>query len=122
MRIERFEQGGRETAGGTEAGTRWNVRKRRDLDLRRLEIERCQRFTDNRMLNLFYPLDMFDARILQVDALRKRPDRRDIDIAIDRAGDQKAFVLVIVRREIRSAPAEAYSQGAASNDHGPDIS
>ena len=117
MRVERLHERRRKAARRSETGPRGNVSKRRDLDLRRLETDHPQHLADDRMLDLVDRVDVFELRVLEKDARRERPHRRDVDVLVDRRRDQKAAVLPVIRGKVRAAAAERDTQGTARDDH-----
>ena len=55
--------------------------------------------------------------IFEVDAWRERFDDGDVDIFVDRRGDQKALVLAVIGRQIGAAAAKGDAQRTTNDDH-----
>ena len=122
MRVERLHERGRETAGRAEAGAGGDVGERGDLDLRRAEVEHPDGLADDRMLDVVGTLDVFELRVLEEDAADERPHHGDVDVLVDRRGDEEAAVLAVVRAEVGAAAAERDPQRATGDDHARDPS
>src|SRR5277367_1563543 len=69
------------------------------------------------MLYLLDPFHVFELRILHNNPRTKRFVDRDVNVAVDGRGNYKAGMLPVVRRQVRSAAAEANSQRTARDDH-----
>ena len=118
--VERAQERSGEAARGTEASAGGDVGKGGDLDLRLAEIELAQRLADDAMANRVDGLDVLDLGVLQVDAGGERLDDGDVDVFVDRRGDEEPLVLAIVRGEVGAAAAEGYAKRAANDDHWPE--
>src|SRR2546428_5418837 len=69
---------------------------------------------------MFDFLDASHAFQLRVFDDHFRPEslmQRDVDVLIDRPGDEKAFVMTVVRGQIRAAPAKGYTQRRTCDNH-----
>ena len=104
VRVQRLQQRGRETARGSKAGPGWDIRERRDLYLRRPEAQHVKRLADDRVLDLRDPVDVFQFRVLQKNALDERAHHGHIDVLVDGRRDEIAAMLPVVGRQI-GAPA-----------------
>jgi hypothetical protein len=58
------------------------------------------------MLDLFDVAGLFEMRVLQKVAVDEAPVDRDVDVFVDRRGNEKTAVIVIVRRKVRPAAAQ----------------
>jgi glucose/arabinose dehydrogenase len=67
VHVERLEQRGSEAAGRSKTGPGGNVGQRRDLDLRRIEVEEPQRLADDGMVHVIDAIDLFELGVLEVD-------------------------------------------------------
>src|SRR5262249_30130181 len=90
---------------------------RGDLDGTVHAAGKLERFTHERVLDLIYRLYPLQLRILDDDLRYENLMQRDVDILVDRRGDEEAAVLTIVGREIRPSAAERDAQGRARDDH-----
>ena len=63
------------------------------------------------------PLDVLELRVLQEDARRERPHHRDVDVLVDRRGDEEPAVLPVVGRQVGAAAAERDAKRTAGDDH-----
>ena len=117
VRVERTEECGRKTARRPKARPRGDIRERRDLNLRRPESDQPHGFADDRVLHLVDAVHVFELRVLQVDAGRERPHDGDVDVLVDRRGDEEAGVIAIVRGQVGTAAAKRDPEGTTRNDH-----
>src|SRR3989442_1064970 len=71
------------------------------------------------MVDFFHAVHVFQLRILEEDALDERPHDRDVDVIVDRGGNQEAAVMPVVRGQVGPAAAERDPQRASRDDHLP---
>src|SRR2546423_15197403 len=69
------------------------------------------------MFDLLDRLNALELRVLDDDLLLKRAVLRDVDVLVDRRGDEKTAVFAIVRRQIGATAAERNTQRRTGNDH-----
>src|ERR1700722_1801522 len=117
MRMKSLQKGRGKATGGPETGSRRNIRKGRDFYLRRLGMLQCQRFSNDGMFDIRYPIDVFQRGIFQIDARAERPHDCDIDILVDRGCEQESLMLAVVRSQIRTAAAQGDAQRATRDNH-----
>ncbi|HWS70010.1 MAG TPA: hypothetical protein VN325_45185, partial [Steroidobacteraceae bacterium] len=96
VRMKSLQKGGGKASGGPEAGSRRNIRKGRDFNLRRLKMLQCQRFANDGMFDIRDPVHVFQRGIFQIDARAEGPHDRDVDILVDRGGNQESLMFTVV--------------------------
>ena len=75
-------------------------------NLRRLELRKLDRLSNDRMMHFAGRLDVLKLRILEEDARRKRPHHSHIDVPVDGGGNEESLVLPVIGRQIRAAAAQ----------------
>ena len=101
----------------SQPGSGRDIGHGRDFQVAFVHADQFQRFPNDRVLDL---LDR--GRFLQLGVLQKKPIHEtsmnvDIDMLVDRRGDEKSAVLAIIRRQIGAAAAERNSQRRTRDDH-----
>ena len=104
--IERFEQRGGETAGGSQPGPCRNVGHGRDLERTPIQTNHLERFSYDRMLQLVDGLDPFEGRILDDKLVDEGLMHGDVDILVDRRRDEESGFMTVVGRKISAAATE----------------
>lgn len=115
--IERSEQTDRERARGAEASSRGDVGHADDLDGRADAME-FEGLPNDRMLNRPDILDPLQRRVLEEVIGCKRTVDADVDVPVDRGGDDESPESLVVRGQIRPASADRDPQRCACNEHG----
>src|ERR1700744_905426 len=100
MGVQGLQQRGSEASGGTETCPGRNVGQGRNLNLRRPQFLQRERLAEDRMPHVLHARNALERRILEVNAWRERSRYRDVDVFIDRSGDQETFIATIVRRQV----------------------
>jgi hypothetical protein len=72
-------------------------------------------------MHVVHGIDLFELRVLQIDAGHERACDGDVDILVNRRRDDEAAVLTIVGREVGAASAERDAQGTSGDDHGRQV-
>ena len=65
-----------------------------------------ERFADDRMLDLIHRVDALEAGVFDDDLSFECPVLCDVDVFIDRGGDEKSSVFRLVGRQVRAAATE----------------
>src|ERR1700733_1009971 len=73
------------------------------------------------MLNLFDAIDFFELRIRDDNPGTKCFIDGDVDVAVNRGGNDEASMLSVIGWKIGAAAAETDSQRAPRDDHGADL-
>ena len=81
------------------------------------QLDQLQRLADQRVLDVLDPLDLLHLRILEEDPRHEPVMQQDVDVLVDRRGDEEAAVLLVVRRQVGPAAAEGDAERAAGHDH-----
>ena len=116
-RVQRAQQRHRETAGRAQARTRRNIGHADDLQVRRRHRHHSQGFANDRVLDLVHGLHHLDRRILDEVFGLEGLVQRDVDVLIDRGGNDEAAVFAVVGRQVGAAAAQGDAQRAAGDDH-----
>ena len=77
-----------------------------------------ERRPDDRMLDLVDLLDALERGVLEEVVVGERPVDRDIDVPVDRGGDDEAAVPRVVRGEVGSAAADRDPERCTGYQHG----
>jgi hypothetical protein len=72
------------------------------------------------MVNLFYAVHFFQPGILQDDPRPEGLGNRDVDIAVNGPGNNKAGMLLVVRRKVSSTASQGNPQRTSGYDHAAD--
>ena len=73
------------------------------------------------MLDILDPVHFLHLRVLEEDPRHESLMHHDINILIDRRGDEEAAVLLVVRRQVGPPAAEGDAERAAGHDHDNDL-
>ena len=117
--VQRFQQRRGETAGRTESAAGGDVGHRGDLQRAPVHLQKRARFTHDRMLQPARVLHTLKPRVFHDEVVHEGFVERDIDILVDRRGDEEPAMLLVVGREIRAAAAERDPEWRARDDHAP---
>ena len=109
--MERFEERGREAAGGAEAGAAGDVGHGRELDVRIGDAGEFHRLADDRMLDLVDVVGAFEFGIFDDDARLKRAVLREVDVFVDGRSHEEAAELAVIRWQVGASSAEGDAQG-----------
>ncbi len=120
QRMQCAQQSRSETAGGTHAGAGWDIGKAHDLKVRSGYPSQLQSLANDGMLDFINALDIFEFGVLDDDAGTKRFIDGDVDVAVNRRGEDKASMLPVVGREVGATAAETNPQRTPGNDHRAD--
>ena len=104
--VEGFEERGGKAAAGAEARAAGDVGHRGELEVRIGDTGELEGFTDDGMFDLIDGGDALEFRILDNDLRLKRAVLRDVNVFVDRRGDEEAPVFAVVRRKVGAAAAE----------------
>ena len=77
----------------------------------------AQRLAKDPVLDLVDGVDRLGLRIGEADAVVEAPVRADVDVLVDRGGDQEAAVNRRVARQVGAAAAQREAHRRAGNDH-----
>src|SRR5262249_41804259 len=72
----------------------------------------------NRVADVLDPVHFLHLRVLEEDARDEPLVHQDVDVLVDRRGDEEPAVLLVVRRQVGPPAAERDAEGAAGHDHG----
>src|SRR5882724_1625606 len=117
MGVQGLQQSGGEAPRGPQTGSGGDIRKRRNLYLRCLEIEYFYGFADDRVMNIFGLLHMLQLGVLQVDSRREWARNRNVHILVDRRCNQESLVAAVVRRQVRAPSPQCDAQWTTRDDH-----
>jgi hypothetical protein len=81
------------------------------------DADEFQRFTDDWVFDVLDGLNALEFRILDDDVPLKRPVLRDVDVFVDRRGDEEAAVFTIIGRQVGATAAEGNAQRGSGDDH-----
>ena len=116
QRVERLQQRRGETPGRPEARASRHVGHAGDLQMRRPDPRRSQRFANQGMLHLVDRPDPLHVGVLDDQVLDECLVQRDIDVLVDGRGDDEPAVLAVVRGQVRPAAAQGNPQRATRDD------
>ena len=116
--VERLQQRGREAAGRAEAGAGRDVGHAGDLQRAAVDLHQAHRLADDRVLELVGRWHPLQAGVLDDQVVDERVVDRDVDILVDRAGDQEAAELLVVGGEVGAAAPQRDPQRATRDNHG----
>src|SRR5207237_7266644 len=83
------------------------------------QLHQLQRLSKNRFVNIFLRGDHLHLRILHDHFLRERIVQCNVNIFVDRGGNNEACMLAIIRGQVGSASAEGDAERAAGDDQFP---
>ena len=69
------------------------------------------------MLDVLDPLHLLHLRILEQNPRHEPAVKQDVDVLVDRRGDEESAVLLVVGRQVGSPAAERDPQWASGHDH-----
>ena len=104
--VEGFEEGGGKAAARAEARAAGDVGHRGELKMRIADAGELEGLADDGMFDLIDGGDALEFRILDNDLGLKRAVLRDVNVFVDRRGDEEAAVFAVVRRKVGAAAAE----------------
>ena len=104
--VEGFEEGGGKAAARAKAGAAGDVGHRGELKVRIADAGELEGFADDGMFDLVDGGDALEFRVLDNDLGLKRAVLRDVNVFVDRRGDEEAPVFAVVRRKVGAAAAE----------------
>ena len=117
QRMQRAQQGDRETAGRTQASPGGNIGKADDLQVRRAHGDHAQGFADDGVLDLVHGLHYFGGGILDEVLRLEGLVERDVDVFIDGGGEDEAPVFAVVGGKVGATASQGNAQRAAGDDH-----
>src|SRR6476660_6506411 len=104
--MQGLQQGRSETAGGSQTCSGRNVCHACDLQIALMNPCQLQRFSDNRMFDLSYCRRFLEMRILQEKTLHETAMNIDINVLVNRGGNDETPVLPVVFMLISAATTE----------------
>src|SRR6476469_9458977 len=102
VNVQRLQQRRDKASARSETCARRNVGHTRDFERARLLLDHSQRFPNKWMLYFFELADPFHMRILDDEIFLKRVMERAVHIFVNRGGQHKSAVFLIVRRQVGS--------------------
>ena len=110
VRVQGFEQRGGETAGRTQARAGRNIGHGGQFKPVAIHAQQGKRFTEDRVLQLRRVRHPLQFGIFDDEVGHERFMHRDVNIFVNRRGDEEAAEFFVIRRQIRPAAAEGDSQ------------
>src|SRR5581483_10632519 len=103
-----FQQPYGEAPGGPQARVRRQVRDGDDFEVG-VQASQLHRLPDDGVLDVLNALGDLGAGVADADVFFEAVVDRDVDVLVDGGADQITAVLAVVRRQVRTAPAQGHS-------------
>jgi hypothetical protein len=115
--VQGLQQGGRETPGRAQPRAGRNVGHARDFQIPRVDGQRAQRLTDDRMTNVVDRRCLLELRVFQQESVDEARVNIDVHVLVDGGRNQEATVLAVIGQQISAATTERYPQWRTRDDH-----
>src|SRR5581483_4141829 len=115
--VQRLENRRGEAARRAKSRSSRNIRHAGDFEVLGQIADQAQTFAHDGMANLVDRRCLFQSRVLDQITVDETPVKIDVDVLVDGSGDEKTAVRVVVRRQVRTAAAQRYTQWTAADDH-----